>query len=247
MRMKTKDKDKSKNKGKKKGGSGWNATKIAIVIIGVLFVVLMVVSSLGMGWLSGFSSIKPGNTATVTYTIRDDLGRAVVTSDANIFNQSYAKGDVIFFSQPLKVQANVTTQANISRIPVIFDSSGTVYQFGLFRDEMNLISNSITGMKTGDQKQLSFVMPHETLENNLTRDQFDNIVSGTQKSSDQYAPGDQLVLAFSEHPIVNLEPNVTPADQYFRTFYVESINNESVVIKGGYKTIDLYVQSVATQ
>ncbi|HVP94475.1 MAG TPA: hypothetical protein VMS89_04805 [Methanoregulaceae archaeon] len=244
--MKSKDKDKSKNRDNKKAGSGWNATKIAIVVVGVLFVVLMIVSSLGMQSLNFFSSIKPGDTATVSYTIRDDLGRAIVTSDSNVFNQSYIKGDTVFFSQPLQVQANRTTTANLTRIPVIIDSSGTVYQFGLFRDEMNLISKSITGMKSGQTATISLVMPFERLENNLSREQFDKIVSGTHKNSSEYAPGDQMILAFSESPIVNLDPNTTPAGQYFRTFYIENISSDSVIIKGGYSTIDLNIQSVKT-
>jgi hypothetical protein len=246
LRMKSKDKDKSKNKDNKKAGSGWNITKIAIVVVGVLFVVLMVVSSLGLQSVNVFSGIKPGDTATISYTIRDDLGRAVVTSDKVVFNKSYQEGDTVFYSQPIQVQANRTTTTNLTRIPVIIDSSGTVYQFGLFRDEMNLISNSITGMRTGQQATINLVMPFERLENNLSREQFDNIVSGTHKNASSYVPGDQMILAFSENPIVKLDPNTTPVDQYFRTFYVESINNDSVVIKGGYSTVDLNIQSIKT-
>jgi len=244
--MKSRDKDKSKNKDTKKTGSGWNLTKIAIVVVGILFVVLMVVSSLGLQSVNVFAGIKPGDVATVSFTVRDDLGRAIVTSDKNVFNTSYQNGDTVFYSQPLQVQANTTTTANLSRIPVIIDNSGTVYQFGLFRDEMNLISHSITGMKTGQTTTVNFEMPYERLENNLTREQFDNIVSGTHKNSSSYIPGDQMILAFSENPIVNLNPNTTPPDQYFRTFYVEKINNDSVIIKGGYATVDLTVQSVKT-
>jgi hypothetical protein len=244
--MNSRDKDKSKNKDTKKTGSGWNLTKIAIVVVGVLFVVLMVVSSLGLQSVNVFAGIKPGDVATVSFTVRDDLGRAIVTSDKNVFNKSYQNGDTVFYSQPLQVQANTTTTANLSRIPVIIDNSGTVYQFGLFRDEMNLISHSITGMKTGQQTTINFEMPYERLENNLTREQFDNIVSGTHKNSSSYIPGDQMILAFSENPIVNLNPNTTPPDQYFRTFYVEDINNNSVIIKGGYATADLTVQSIKT-
>ncbi len=244
--MKSKDRDKSKNKDSKKTGSGWNATKIAIVVAGVLFVVFMVVSSLGLQAVNVFSTIKPGDTATVGYTIRDDLGRAIVTSDANIYNQSSKNGDVVFFSAPLQVTANSTTTANLTKIPVIIDSSGTVYQFGLFRDEMNIISNSIIGMRSGQQATVNLIMPFERLENNLTREQFDNIVSGTHKNASEYAPGDQMILAFSTNPIVNLEPNTTPADQYFRTFYIENISDDSVIIKGGYATIDMNIQSVTT-
>jgi hypothetical protein len=244
--MKSKEKDKSKNKDTKKAGSGWNLTKIAIVVVGVLFVVLMVVSSLGLQSVNVFAGIKPGDVATISFTVRDDLGRAIVTSDKNVFNTSYQNGDTVFYSQPIQVQANTTTTANLSRIPVIIDNSGTVYQFGLFRDEMNLISHSITGMKTGQKATVNFEMPYERLENNLSREQFDKIVSGTHKNSSSYIPGDQMILAFSENPIVNLNPNTTPPDQYFRTFYVEDINNNSVIIKGGYGTVDLTVQSVKT-
>ncbi len=236
--MKPKNKEKSKDKTKK--ASTWTGKKIALVVVGVAFVVFMIVSSLGISWLTSLKGTQSGDIATVAYTIYDDQNRPIVTSNAKIYNDTLNKGGTVFFSNPLEIPVNVTTMTNVTRIPVMYQQYQTY--FGLFRDEMNLIATGLSGMKLNEQKRISLVMPKDPLETQVDAEQFALLV----KPVNQTFVNEQIVLALAEHPEINLD-NTTPADQYMRTFYVKSISPEGLDMKYGYSTIDVQIISLKTR
>jgi hypothetical protein len=236
--MKPNNKEKSKEKTKKT--STWTGTKIVLVVVCVLFAVFMIVSSLGISWLTSLKGTEPGDMATVAYTIYDDQDRPIVTTNAKIYNDTLAKGGTVFYSNPLQVPVNVNTTTNVTRIPVQYQQ----YQiyFGLFRDEMNLISTGLSGMKLNEQKRISMVMPKDPLETQISADQFALLV----KPVNETHVNEQIVLALTDHPQINLD-NTTPVDQYMRTFYVKGISPEGLDMKYGYSTIDAQIISLKTR
>lgn len=236
--MKPNNKEKSRDKTKK--ASTWTGTKIALVVVGVLFVVLMIASTIPMSVFSSLKGTQPGDMATVAYTIYDDQNRPIVTSNAKLYNDTLAKGGTVFYSNPLQVSVNGTTMTNVTRIPVQYQQ----YQnyFGLFRDEMNLITTGLSGMKVNEQKRISLVMPKDPLETQVSAEQFALLV----KPVNETRVNEQFALALTDHPQVNLD-NTTPVDQYLRTFYVKGISPEGLDMKYGYSTIDLQIISLKTQ
>jgi len=236
--MKPNNKGKSKEKAKK--ASTWTGKKIALVIIGVLFVIFMIVSSLGISWLTSLKGTEPGDVATVAYTIYDDQNRPIVTTNVKLYNDTLNKGGTVFYSNPLQVPVNVTTMTNVTRIPVQYQDYQT--NFGLFRDEMNLIATGLSGMKLNEQKRISLVMPKDSLETLVSADQFALLV----KPVNETRVNEQIVLALTDNPQINLD-NTTPVDQYMRTFYVKGISPEGLDMKYGYSTIDLQILSLKTQ
>ncbi|MCX6698846.1 MAG: hypothetical protein NTV68_02785 [Methanomicrobiales archaeon] len=236
--MKPNNKEKSRDKTKK--ASTWTGTKIALVVVGVLFVVLMIASTIPMSVFSSLKGTQPGDMATVAYTIYDDQNRPIVTSNVKLYNDTLAKGGTVFYSNPLQVPVNVTTMKNVTRIPVQYQQ----YQnyFGLFRDEMNLIATGLSGMKVNEQKRLSLVMPKDPLETQISADQFALLV----KPVNETRVNEQFALALTDHPQINLD-NTTPVDQYLRTFYVKGISPDGLDMKYGYSTIDLQIISLKTQ
>jgi len=236
--MKPKNKEKSKEKTKK--ASTWTGTKIALVVLGVLFAIFMVVSSLGVSWLTSLKGSEPGDVATVAFTIYDDQNRPIVTTNSKLYNDTLNNGGTVFLSDYLKVPVNVTTMTNVTRIPVKYQQYQTY--FGLLRDEMNLISTGLSGMKLNEQKRISLVMPQDPLETLVSADQFALLV----KPVNETHVNEQIVLALAEHPEVNLD-NTTPTDQYMRTFYVKNISPEGLDMKYGYSTIDLQIVSLNTK
>lgn len=233
--MKPNNKEKSKAKTKK--ASTWTGTKIALVVVGVLFVIFMIVSSLGVSWLTSLKGTESGDVATVAYTIYDDQNRPIVTTNQKLYNDTLSKGGTVFYTNPLDVQVNVTTMTNITRIPVQYQQYQTY--FGLFRDEMNQMARGISGMKLNEQKRISLVMPNDPLETQMTTEQFAILI----KPVNETHVNEQFALALSEHPMVNLE-NTTPKDQYLRTFYVKKLSPEGLDMKYGYSTIDLQIISL---
>jgi hypothetical protein len=236
--MKPKNKEKSKEKTKK--ASNWTVTKIALVVICVLFAVFMIVSSLGVGWLTSLKGTQSGDVATLAYTIYDDQNRPIVTTNSKIYNDTLAKGGTVFYSNPLQVPVNVTTTTNVTRIPVQYQQYQTY--FGLFRDEINLISTGLSGMKLNEEKRISLVMPSDPLETQVEPDQFAILV----KPVNETHLNEQVVLALQDHPQINLD-NTTPVDQYMRTFYVKGISPEALNMKYGYSTIDVQIINLKTR
>jgi hypothetical protein len=235
-----KPKNKEKSTGTTKKASTWTGTKIVLVVVCVLLAVFMIVSSLGVSWLTSLKGTQPGDIATVAYTIYDDQNRPVVTTNSKLYNDTLAKGGTVFYSNPLQVPVNVTTTTNITRIPVVYQQYQTY--FGLFRDEMNLISTGLSGMKLNEQKRISLVMPMDPLETQMNADQFALLV----KPINETRVNEQIVLALADHPQINLD-NTTPVDQYMRTFYVKGISPEGLNMKYGYSTIEVQIINLKNQ
>jgi len=232
------NKEKSRNTTKK--SSNWNGTKIALVVVGVAFVVFMIVSSLGMSWMSSLKGAKPGDIATISYTIFDDKNRPIVTTNLDLYNQTTKKGDKVFYSNTLKVPVGTNITTNVSRIPVLYQQYQTY--FGLFSDEMNLISQGLVGVKQNEQKTISLVMPQDPLETTMTPDQFSKLIGPVNETF----VNDQIILALTANPQINLD-NTTPVDQYMRTFYVRNISPDGVDMKYGYSTIEFQVIGLNTK
>jgi hypothetical protein len=236
--MKPNNKEKSKDKSKKP--STWTGKKIALVIIGVAFAVFMIVSSLGISWMTSLKGSETGDMATISYTIYDDLNRPIVTSNAKLYNDTLMKGGTIFYSNQLQVPVNVATTTNITRIPVVYQQYQTY--FGMFRDETNLISQGLSGMKVNEQKRISLVMQKDPLETQMTAEQFSILV----KPVNETQVNEQIILALTDHPQINLD-NTTPVDQYMRTFYIKGISEDAVDMKYGYSAADVQIISLKTQ
>ncbi len=186
------------------------------------------------------NQLKLGDIATVAFTIYDDQDRPIVTTDAKLYNDTLNKGGTVFYSNPLNVPVDITTTTNVTKIPVVYKQYNTY--FGLFRDEMNLISTGLSGMKVNDQKTISLVMPKDPLETQVDADQFTLLV----KPAADTRVNEQIVLALTDHPQINLD-NSTPVDQYMRTFYVKEISPEGLNMKYGYSKIDIQVISPENQ
>ena len=138
----------------------------------------------------------------------------------------------------MPVGTNITT--NVSRIPVIYQQYQTY--FGLFSDEMNLISQGLVGVKQNEQKTISLVMPQDPLETTMTPDQFSKLIGPVNETF----VNDQIILALTANPQINLD-NTTPVDQYMRTFYVRNISPDGVDMKYGYSTIEFQVIGLNTK
>ena len=82
---------------KKKEETMKTVKKVPIVGACVLFVVLMVLSGMGTGWLRMFTSVKPGDSVEVDYTIFDAAGQPIVTSDKTTYDTVVAKNRADFW------------------------------------------------------------------------------------------------------------------------------------------------------
>ncbi len=86
---------------KKKEESTKTVKKVLIVGACVLFVVLMILSGMGSGWLTMFTSVKPGDSVTLDYTLYDAAGKSIVTSEKSVYDTAIAQNRQIFGSKQL--------------------------------------------------------------------------------------------------------------------------------------------------
>jgi len=146
---------KTQSKGKKKKGSStWSLQKIGIIVIGVGFAVIMVVSSLGTGWLVSLNSASVGDHATISLTFYDGMGRPVLTSDARKYNQTAEAGGIIWLCEPRSMYVGETTGQEMISIPV-FNYAYGESKYALFSTEYNTIAKGIAGMRQGESKKIS--------------------------------------------------------------------------------------------
>ncbi len=220
-----------KEKNKEPGVANWK--KALAVIVGVLFVVLMVVSSMGMSWISGIAPAKPGDTATLLYTVYDDQGRAVLTTDQRIFNTTWSKSNIVFLASPIQMVVNSTTQDLFAPMPAQLPRTGEV-QFAMLGAEANLISQGLVGMRTGETKRISLNVG-DPMETDITKEQFSQMFGNTTTNVVQ---GTQFIRVLTDQPAINLDPNVT-LPEYYRVFYFKSINPDGYTMKYGYANADV--------
>ncbi len=84
---------------KKKEESMKTIKKVLIVGACVLFVALMIISGMGSSWLVMFTSVKPGDSVVIDFTLFDAGGKPIVTSEKTTYDQVLAQKREIFGSK----------------------------------------------------------------------------------------------------------------------------------------------------
>jgi hypothetical protein len=226
--------DKKEKPAAKKTSWTQSWAKIFLVMACILFVGVMIITSLGTSWLVTMKPAKTGDTAIIDLTIRDVEGRPVLTTNQRIFNASYDRREMVWYTNPLTVTVNSTTTDMINPVSVYRYDYGQA-SFGLFGTELNQISASLAGMKQGETQKIVFPN-NEQFEREMSPEQFAQIGGNFSAAM----PGDQLLLAFTTTPMINVEDNSTP--QYaFRTSLITGKNADNVTVNYGYPTADISI------
>ncbi|MCQ8893211.1 MAG: hypothetical protein NQU46_01030 [Methanolinea sp.] len=228
---------KSKERAKKKPGSGWNAKKIGLVVIGVGFAVIMVVSSLGMGWLISLNPASPGDRVTVAVTFYDGQNRPVLTSNIRTFNATFEGGTMVWLCGPFSLRVGENSTKDIIPVPVYNYYYGES-KFALFSPEYNAIAREVAGMRQGETKKVS-LPTFSGLEREMTAEEF----NGIGGNFTTVVPGDQVVLAFADQPTVSIEENVTPS-YVIRTAFITAKSTGGVRVNYAYPVAELSVTQV---
>ena len=139
---------------KKKDASTKLWKKILIVGACVLFVVLMIVSGMGSGWLSIFTVVKPGDTVVIDYTFFNAEGNPILTTDQQLYVKTASTGSRLVLSRQISIAANQSLTRDRS-IPCRYTQptadGANSSQFSL-RNIMRSVLR-LVGMKLNDQKR----------------------------------------------------------------------------------------------
>jgi len=217
-----------------KSGKMW--TKILAIVAGVLFVVLMVVSSMGSSWISSLATVKPGDVVVLDYTLKDAQGNPLVTSSSSLYKQLTSGNSSVLYSKQLTLTANQSLPKSVFPVQVYSEKTGWTNQFALFASEYDAMSLGIVGLKTNGQKTISLVSKQPMT-------QFwsaDQLVSNNMSLSSMQV-GQLIALGVSDNP--EAAGNST-AQYYVRIGEITNKTPDGITLDFSYPSVDVTVVSI---
>ncbi|MCK9630084.1 MAG: hypothetical protein M0R30_00420 [Methanoregula sp.] len=228
-----------KQKQKEAAQSKWK--KVLFVIAAVLFVFIMVVSSMGMNWITGIAPIKAGDQVVIDYTLYDTAGNPFMTSNEQLYKQQITSGSGILYTQQLTLTANKSLNQAIYPVPVyIASNGGSMEGFALYNPEYNAISNAVVGMRTGEKKKVELTTG-TTMSTIFSSDDLQRV----NVNMSELQVGESLVMGVSETP--NATASNTTEITYLRLGQVTRITSAGAVVDFGYPYAEITVSSSTKQ
>jgi hypothetical protein len=226
---------------KKKEATVKTWKKVLFVAAALLFIVIMVVSSMGMNWISGIAPVKAGDAVLVDYTIYDSSGRPFLTTDQQVYKEQAAKGVSILFAKQLTLTANQSYRQALYPVLVYSPMNGGSYQeFALYNPEYAAINNAVVGMKANEKKRIA-LPTSGTMSALLSPEDLEK----TQIDIKSLENGDSLLLGVSENP-ESMAGNAS-AVSYVRLAQVVRVSDAGVVVDFGYPSADVTVVQFSHQ
>lgn len=218
-----------------KSGKMW--TKILAIVAGVLFVVLMVVSSMGSSWITSLATVKPGDVVVIDYTLKDAQGNPLVTSSSSLYKQLAGEGSNVLYSKQLTLTANQSLTNAVFPVQVYSDKTGWTNQFALFANEYDEISAGIIGLNTQGQKTISLVSKQPMT-------QFwsaDQLVKNNMSLSSMQV-GQLIALGVSDNPEAAVDNST--AQYYVRIGEITNKTPDGITLDFAYPSVDVTVVSI---
>jgi len=225
---------------KQKAAAGRKWNKILVIVVGVLFVVLMVVSAMGSSWINSLAVAKPGDLVTVDYTLYDSSGTPIVTTDQQVFKNAIAKGSGMIYSKQLSITANQSYTDAIYPVQVYTVGTGWGNQFAIFSREYDAVSSSVVGMKANDRKTISL-----PADNSMTQLWTPEQLERNNVNLSALQVGDIISMGVSDNPS-ELKAN-SSAITDIRLAEVTRKSDAGAVVNFGYPRIDISVASINTK
>jgi hypothetical protein len=211
--------------------------KVIFVIAAVLFVVVMVVSSMGTQWITGLAPIKAGDQVVIGYTLYDAMGTPFITSSQPLFKQTLENGQAIMYTKPLSLTANRTASQALFPIDIYVPTNGGSWeQFGLNNQEIDTLSNSVVGMRTGETKKVPFTYT-ESMSSLFSAEDLATV----NLNMSSLAVGDSLTMGVSDNP--NASITNSTANIYLRFGDVTRKTDNGVVVDFGYPYTEITIES----
>ncbi|MFA4861087.1 hypothetical protein [Methanoregula sp.] len=220
-------------KRKEATGKKWN--KIIAIVVGVLFVVLMVVSSMGSSWINSLAVTKTGDAVTLDYTLYDASGSPIITTNQQVFEKAIAQGSGMIYSKQLSITANQSYTDSVYPVQVFTVANGWNNQFAFFPKEYEAVSAGVVGMKTNDKKTIS--LPVEASMTQLwTPDQ----LSRNNVNLSKIRVGDMLAMGVSD----NREELSNTTSPNFRVAEITGKSEAGATVDFGCPKIDITVAAI---
>jgi len=214
----------------KKKNDDWAKTATRVFVVFVL-ISCVLGFTLTMGFFNIFKKAEEGSIVSVQYTIRDETGIPIITSDTSVVE---TEGVLAGVSQPIQFMVNQTYDDFIVPVDVYIYPSGVI-TYALFEPEMQAISDGVIGLAEGDSKTVDFPFG-SSMEREMTKLQYENIGGNFSEAE----VGMWIPLGFAPQPEIVLD-NSTPETIATRYARITSIGDESLTVLYGYAGADIRV------
>lgn len=207
--------------------------KIGIIIACVLFAVVMIVAGMGSSWLNALKDAKPGNTAVIDFTFRDEANRPIITTNLNIMEKALMDGNIVFKANQMVIPVNISANTDLETIPVAHPNIPNLVYFGLTGNEIDAMRFGVAGMKINEDRTITIPLNPGMiglLDVTTMNEQFQTQIEMAQ-------PGDQLLIPFVSSS--DDSPGNTTEEAYYRTGTLVSKEGNEVVINYQYPTIEV--------
>jgi hypothetical protein len=188
--------------------------------------------TLQMDVFSIFKKAKDGTGILVSYTIRDDTGTPVLSSDRAVIEK---EGVVAGVSQPLQMVIGQNYSDFIVPINVyMYPVGDTAYAF--FEPELTTIADEAIGMREGGSKTVSFPFG-KTMVREMTAEQYTSIDGNYSEA----AVGMWVPLGFAPQPEVVLGNETAPETIATRMAKIVEKGNNTLTVQYGYASADITI------
>jgi len=205
-----------------------------------VFVVFILIScvlgfTLTMGFFSIFKTATDGSGILVSYTIRDDSGMPVLSSDQSIIEK---EGVVAGVSQPMQMFIGQNYSDFIVPMDVYMYPSGVV-SYALFEPELTTIADGAKGMHEGEAKTVPFPFG-ETMIRDMTAEQY-TLIGGNYSEA---SIGMWIPLGFAPQPEVVIDNEASPETVATRMAKIIAKDNDTLTVQYGYASADIVVEQI---
>ncbi|NYT05483.1 MAG: hypothetical protein GKC04_03800 [Methanomicrobiales archaeon] len=207
----------------------------------IILFVCVVGFTLNMGFFSVFKTAQAGNVASIDFTLRDETGVAVLTSNQQVVREAIEAGEGVLVTPPLQLEVGGTITEEIMPVDLYITDGSQYYpvgSFALLSRELSTMANACEGMRVNDRKRVPFSYDEEPVWS-LTAEQFEKF--GGNFSSVQ--AGEWVPLGFSTTPIIPVD-NTTPEVPIRMTKVVDKTADE-ILIRYGYTSVDIVLNELA--
>jgi len=227
---------KSDKKGKNTKKSTWVQSwgKIFLVMAGILFVGVMIITSMGTSWLVAMKPAQSGDVAYVDVSLKDELGRTVFTTNQRVFNMSLEKGTLaVWLAEPMVIRVNDTTMDLVKPVPAYLSVKGWD-SFAFLGPEYNQVAAGLAGMKEGETRRITFVQD-PFFQRELSREEYTQMGGNFTASQE----GDLSIFGFATDTTISAG-NDTP--QYaLRTVTLKDKTDTNITVNYGYSGADITI------
>lgn len=209
-----------------------NLTRVFVVFIMISCVLGF---TLTMGFFSIFKTAADGSGVLVSYTIRDDSGMPVLSSDQTVIEN---EGVIAGVSQPMQMVIGQNYSDFIVPIEVYMYPAG-VTSYALFEPELTAIGEGAKGMHEGDTKTVSFPFG-ETMTRDMTAEQY-TLIGGNYSEAEV---GMWIPLGFAPQPEVVIDNESAPETISTRMAEIIEKDNGTLTVQYGYASADINLQQI---